>query len=973
MPVGGFILERYSIAILATLGILAGLTIVLVLASPAQAVDLDGQVVMGEYEHSTTYDSGRYELHWTVEGATIHLAMRAQTVGWVGLGINPTEQMNNSDILFGWVTSEGMVQVFDAYAIGPNGPHPVDTDQGGSNDITVFNGTETDGWTTIELQRLINTGDVKDKPLIYYIPIIWAVGPDDTFVTQHIRMGHGVFPGIGELKPVSVPAWVYAGEQVDVTYNLTLWGAYTYDMVTHTAVHWDVVSHAVPRTTGNYPFASNILMGDPMGDYTVQFVAPAGPGMVYMVLHAIIGGGHVYSTYEHTLEVREVPHLAFDTATGVVIAGRNATVGWMVHHATATEVTHTAVHWDTVSHAPDLDFNAYANAAMGMMGTTEGEYMADFAMPSTPGSVYFIVHAIVNGRHVYNETERLIVVVAVPSVVPVSAPTAVLVDKTVTFKWTVADAEAAHITHTAVHWDTVSHSGMPFDTYANAIMGTPTGNAGEYMAEMTAPSSPATVYHVMHAIVLGEHFYAPGERMVAVKGMPTIAVTSYPVRALAGRDAIIGWTVTGADAADIPHTAIHWDVETRGGAGPSAYLNASQVLTGEEDGTYEVTIELPSAPVTVYFIAHAMVLGDDFWTEEMMLVVVGEPALSIDVVPTKVLVGRDGMFKWTLGGVDAADITHTAVHWDTVSHPDGPFSAYPNALLGTAGTTAGEYMATMTAPASPATIYYVIHAIVLSEHFYLDDEGIVRVVALPTLDVVLGPSKAFVGATVTFRWNLTGADAAAVTHTAVHWDTVSHAGNVSVDLYPNALPGQPGGAASDYMATMSAPTAATRVHYIFHAIVLGEDVYSSGERMVDVRLVPVLKDVVFKSKVDSGKELMVTFKLENASVADVTHVAVHWDTQSHAGSMDYTAYPNAVSVTPTADGTYEVAFKVPKDKGTVYFVVHAMVDGQNYYATGERTVKVEEAETPGFGAVLLVAALAAVAALSVGYYASRRQ
>jgi hypothetical protein len=36
-------------------------------------------------------------------------------------------------------------------------------------------------------------------------------------------------------------------------------------------------------------------------------------------------------------------------------------------------------------------------------------------------------------------------------------------------------------------------------------------------------------------------------------------------------------------------------------------------------------------------------------------------------------------------------------------------------------------------------------------------------------------------------------------------------------------------------------------------------------------------------------------------------------------------------------------------------------------------VNVEEADSPGFGAVLLVVALAAAATLSVGYYASRRQ
>ena len=57
---------------------------------------------------------------------------------------------------------DGTVKVVDAYSTGPTGPHPADTDQGGSDDIISFGGKESDGKTVIEFVRKLDTGDDKD-------------------------------------------------------------------------------------------------------------------------------------------------------------------------------------------------------------------------------------------------------------------------------------------------------------------------------------------------------------------------------------------------------------------------------------------------------------------------------------------------------------------------------------------------------------------------------------------------------------------------------------------------------------------------------------------------------------------------------------------------------------------------------------------------------------------------------------------
>lgn len=159
--------------------------------APLFAVEIDGTVDPDEYPFSTEFAGGAYTLSWAVENETAIFAIRAQTTGWVAIGFDPVEIMDQADMVFGWVEQDGSVQVHDAFSIGMFGPHPVDTDQGGSFDILESAVTESGGFTTFEFSRALETGDAADKPLPTdtELSIIWAYGAADDFELIHDRAG----------------------------------------------------------------------------------------------------------------------------------------------------------------------------------------------------------------------------------------------------------------------------------------------------------------------------------------------------------------------------------------------------------------------------------------------------------------------------------------------------------------------------------------------------------------------------------------------------------------------------------------------------------------------------------------------------------------------------------------------------------------------------------------------------------------
>ena len=149
----------------------------------------DGIITPGEYSGTNIY--GNYEIHWSSDEQYIYIGMRAKTDGWVSLGIQPGSRMKDADMIFGFV-KDSETTVYDLFSTGDFGPHPPDTDLGGTDDVIESGAREEGGYTTIEFKRLLNTGDEYDNPLQSGVnKIIWAYGSADELSLQHTARGYG--------------------------------------------------------------------------------------------------------------------------------------------------------------------------------------------------------------------------------------------------------------------------------------------------------------------------------------------------------------------------------------------------------------------------------------------------------------------------------------------------------------------------------------------------------------------------------------------------------------------------------------------------------------------------------------------------------------------------------------------------------------------------------------------------------------
>jgi hypothetical protein len=157
-------------------------------------VVIDGVIGADEYSKAQNIDDDDFILYWQVDQNTIYFAMEVLSTGWVSIGLDPSNRMLDADMYFGWVSDNGTVGMIDAYSIGEIGPHPPDTELGGTDDILEFNGTEVEGKTIIEFKRGIVTADTdydNNIPLVGEIPIIWAYGTTDNFLDQHAGVSRG--------------------------------------------------------------------------------------------------------------------------------------------------------------------------------------------------------------------------------------------------------------------------------------------------------------------------------------------------------------------------------------------------------------------------------------------------------------------------------------------------------------------------------------------------------------------------------------------------------------------------------------------------------------------------------------------------------------------------------------------------------------------------------------------------------------
>ena len=65
------------------------------------------------YRFSSQLKGDDYVVHWNFDTDTrnISFAVRVRTTGWIGFGLSPNGQMPNSDVIVGWVDTNGQATI----------------------------------------------------------------------------------------------------------------------------------------------------------------------------------------------------------------------------------------------------------------------------------------------------------------------------------------------------------------------------------------------------------------------------------------------------------------------------------------------------------------------------------------------------------------------------------------------------------------------------------------------------------------------------------------------------------------------------------------------------------------------------------------------------------------------------------------------------------------------------------------------
>ena len=230
-----------------------------------------------------------------------------------------------------------------------------------------------------------------------------------------------------------------------------------------------------------------------------------------------------------------------------------------------------------------------------------------------------------------------------------------------------------------------------------------------------------------------------------------VAVTSAPITVETGKAFQVSWTVNGTGT--VTHSAVHYDYSSHPGTfgtdvAPAAsgypyFPKDYAAINMSAPASFTVSIT-PNVTGALYFRAHAIVDGKQYWTDEMALTVTVAPAVQetrvvITSAPATAESGKPFQISWGVEG-PAETITHTAVHYDYATHP-GTFgettapaaSGYPYFPKDFAAInmTAPRGFAANITPNMTGTLYFRGHAIVGGKHYWTDEMTMAVVAPAP--------------------------------------------------------------------------------------------------------------------------------------------------------------------------------------------------------------------------------------------------
>ncbi len=238
----------------------------------------------------------------------------------------------------------------------------------------------------------------------------------------------------------------------------------------------------------------------------------------------------------------------------------------------------------------------------------------------------------------------------------------------------------------------------------------------------------------------------------AEKAAPKAIFDSAPNSATAGQEVTISWSVSG-DAAITPHTAIHYGPSSvKNPTGPQDYAKATpfqcQITNCPIPSPFSAKLKIDE-PGTYYYRAHAVINGENVWSEEKAITIAAkaqpQPAripeqpeskttVTVTSAPASAAATQKITISWKVEG-ESSTIPHTAVHYGpaSVTNPAGP-SDYPLASSFLCAVTPCRIPNAFQAQisiAEPGTHYYRAHAITIDGKNAWSEEKTIEVEAKP--------------------------------------------------------------------------------------------------------------------------------------------------------------------------------------------------------------------------------------------------
>jgi hypothetical protein len=132
-----------------------------------------------------TVTAGKFTFSYKIDGKNLVAIVSCKTKGWIAVGFNPKNIMQNANLIMGSVV-DGSALLSDEFGDGMYS-HKPDTVIGGKNNIIAGDCTQANGVTTLSFTIPLDSGDPKDTKLVpgSKVKLLFATG-----ATNDIRKKH---------------------------------------------------------------------------------------------------------------------------------------------------------------------------------------------------------------------------------------------------------------------------------------------------------------------------------------------------------------------------------------------------------------------------------------------------------------------------------------------------------------------------------------------------------------------------------------------------------------------------------------------------------------------------------------------------------------------------------------------------------------------------------------------------------------